>query len=255
MALAGTLFLLSSFATLTLAANCNPGLDYCGFNLLGIGNYQPQINDALEKASLDPSNKGVSTNTLFHCVGGYNGDIVVIKFCTNRCIDGGSGKSDFCNEVSSVEPTNSSTASTPTFSQTSGTTSSTATQSTTASSADLSGTSATSTAPTPSTDNNSSGNTPVGAIAGGVVGGVVGLALIGLGLFLFFKRSRQRQKSLDQSMPELKSIQEELPKGFNGAHPILQGGTVLEAPGDVASHRYELSGAPANTTETRYELI
>ncbi|KAL6890036.1 hypothetical protein GGI43DRAFT_416226 [Trichoderma evansii] len=235
MASVRTLFLLSAFTTLALAANCTPGLDYCGFNLLGIGNYQAQITDALQKASLDSSNKGVSTNTLFHCVGGQNGDIVVIKFCTNRCVDGGPGKSDFCNQVSSVGPTTSSTTST----------SLTTTQSAAASSADRSGTSTTSTTPTHSTDNKSSDNTPVGAIVGGVVGGVAGLALVGLGLFLFFKRSRRRQKRGDESTPEMKSTQEQ---------SLKQGGTVLEAPGDVASPRYELSGAPVNPAEARYEL-
>ncbi|PTB36169.1 uncharacterized protein TrAFT101_000136 [Trichoderma asperellum] len=249
MALARTFFLLSSFTILALASNCITGLDYCGYNLLGIGNYQAQISDALQKASLDPTNKGIATNTLFHCVGGYNGNIVVIKFCANTCADGGPGKSDFCDEASS------STASTPTSSRTTSTTSSTATQSTTASSADSSGASATSTNPTSSTDTKSSGNTPVGAIAGGVVGGAAGLALIGLGLFLFFKRSRQRHKSLDQSMPELKPIQEQSSKGYTDAHPIPQDGSILEAPGDVARERYELSGAPVNTTETRYELL
>lgn len=210
------------------------------------GNYQPQIIDALQKASLDPNNKGVSTNTLFHCVGGNNGDIEVVKFCTNRCVDGGPGKSDVCNEASSGD---SSTTSTSTLSQTSGTTVSTSTRSTTASSSGISG------APTaPSADNGSSQNTPVGAIAGGVVGGVAGLALIGLGLFLFFKRSRQARKSQDENTTELKSTREELLKGFNGAHSTTQDGTVHEAPGDMEIPRYELSGAQVNSAETRHEL-
>lgn len=146
--------------------------------------------------------------------------------------------------MSSVEPAKPSTSST--FSKT--------TQSATTSPTDKSGTSTPSTTPTDSTDNKSSGNTPVGAIVGGVVGGVAGLALVGLGLFLFFKRSRKRQESRDKSTPELKSLQEQSLKGFNGVHLIPQSGTVLEAPGDVASPRYELSGASVNPAETRYEL-
>lgn len=110
------------------------------------------------------------------------------------------------------------------------------------------------TSTTPLADNESSGKTPVGAIAGGVVGGVAGLALIGLVLFLFFKRSRQVQNPLDENTPEVKLAQEELLKHFNSAHPIPQDETVLEAPGDVANPRYELSGAPVNHTKTRYEL-
>lgn len=94
----------------------------------------------------------------------------------------------------------------------------------------------------------------VGAIAGGVVGGVVGLALIGLGFFFFARRSRQARKPLDKNASDQKSTQEVLLKHFNGTHSVPQDGTVLEAPGDVASPRYELSGAPANHTETRYEL-
>ncbi|EHK43624.1 hypothetical protein TRIATDRAFT_137486 [Trichoderma atroviride IMI 206040] len=245
MALARTLCLLSAFITLTFAGNCKSGLNYCGFNLLGIGNYQPQIIDALQKASLDASNKGVSTNTLFHCDGGYNGDISVVKFCTNRCIDGGPGKSDVCNEASSVGATSSSTVSTSSLSQTSGTTSSTTTQSTTATSTDTSGASDSTSVKKDSVH--------VGAIAGGVVGGVIGLALIGLGFFFFVRRSRQA-KSLDKNKSEQKSTQEELLKQYNGPHPIPPDGTVLEAPGDVASPRYELSGAPVNPTGTRYEL-
>ncbi|KAK1252057.1 hypothetical protein MKX08_003244 [Trichoderma sp. CBMAI-0020] len=246
MASMRALFLLFALITLTLAANCKSGLNYCGFNLLGIGNYQPQIIDALQKASLDASNKGVSTNTLFHCDGGLNGDISVVKFCTNRCIDGGSGKSDVCNEASSVGAASSSTVSTSTLSQTSGTASSTTTQSTTTTSTDTSGTSDLTSVETESVN--------VGAIAGGVVGGVAGLALIGLGFFFFVRRSRQAQKSLEKRKSEQKSTQEELLKHYNGPHPIPPGGTVLEAPGDVASPRYELSGAPVNPTETRYEL-
>jgi hypothetical protein len=126
------------------------------------------------------------------------------------------------------------------------TTFSTISSSTTASSTDTSGAS--------TKDNDSSGNTPVGAIVGGVVGGVAGLALIGLGLFLFFKRSRQAQKSPDKNAPELKSTQEKLLTHFDGVQSNSQGGTVLEAPGDVAGPRYELSGAPINATGARYEL-
>lgn len=127
-------------------------------------------------------------------------------------------------------------------SQTSGTTFSTTTQSTAAPSG---------TSPLTSVEKES---VRVGAIAGGVVGGVVGLALIGLGFFFFARRSRQAQKPLDKNTSEQKSTQEVLLKHFNGPHSIPQDGTVLEAPGDVASPRYELSGAPANHTETRYEL-
>jgi hypothetical protein len=94
----------------------------------------------------------------------------------------------------------------------------------------------------------------VGAIAGGVVGGVVGLALVGLGFFFVVRRSRKTQKSLDENTSEQKSTQEVLLKHFSGPQTTPQDGTVLEAPGDVASPRYELSGAPVNHTEPRYEL-
>jgi ATP-dependent Zn protease len=161
-------------------------------------------------------------------------------------VDSGPGKSDVCNEASSVHATTSSTVSTSSLSQTSGTTFSTTTQSTTASSTE---TSATSTLTSVEKE-----SVPVGAIAGGVVGGVVGLALIGLGLFLFLRRSRQAQKSLDENTLAQKSTQEVLLKHYNGPHTIPQDGTVLEALGDVASPRYELSGAPVNSTGTRHEL-
>jgi len=38
-------------------------------------------------------------NTLFFCLGGPDGDIIVDKVC-NTCMDNGAGHSDFCSSTS-----------------------------------------------------------------------------------------------------------------------------------------------------------
>jgi hypothetical protein len=38
-------------------------------------------------------------NTLFYCLGGPNGDIIVDKVC-DTCMDNGTGRNDFCSSTS-----------------------------------------------------------------------------------------------------------------------------------------------------------
>ncbi|KAJ7044304.1 hypothetical protein C8F04DRAFT_1070136 [Mycena alexandri] len=59
-------------ATGAIARNCTPDLDYCGRTLLEIGNYQPQIDQALHDAGVGEANGGA--DDLFHCSGGPNGE-------------------------------------------------------------------------------------------------------------------------------------------------------------------------------------
>ncbi|KAL1870364.1 hypothetical protein Plec18167_007498 [Paecilomyces lecythidis] len=80
---------------LAVANNCKTGLNYCGYNLLNIGNYGPQVNQALEAAN-EPTDNGHIRESLFHCNGGENGDITFLTYCGNGCTDGGSGRSDYC---------------------------------------------------------------------------------------------------------------------------------------------------------------
>ncbi|KAF8164266.1 hypothetical protein K438DRAFT_1417842, partial [Mycena galopus ATCC 62051] len=77
-----------------IARNCTPNLDYCGRDLLGIGKYQPQIDQALHDAGAGEANGGA--DDLFHCVGGANGVITFLKYCDNGCRTNGKGVSDVC---------------------------------------------------------------------------------------------------------------------------------------------------------------
>ncbi|KAJ9205078.1 hypothetical protein DTO164E3_1701 [Paecilomyces variotii] len=86
---------LAAFAPLVAANNCKTGLNYCGYNLLNIGNYGAQINEALENAH-QPTDDAHIHESLFHCNGGENGDITFQTYCTSGCKDGGSGRSDYC---------------------------------------------------------------------------------------------------------------------------------------------------------------
>ncbi|KAJ7261216.1 hypothetical protein C8J57DRAFT_972888, partial [Mycena rebaudengoi] len=58
------------------------------------GNYIEQMDAAVKKARIDPNHV---LDTLYHCVGGTNGDIRVIKDRgAGACIDGGEGNNDRC---------------------------------------------------------------------------------------------------------------------------------------------------------------
>ncbi|OJJ50701.1 hypothetical protein ASPZODRAFT_55828 [Penicilliopsis zonata CBS 506.65] len=81
---------------LSLADNCRPNIQYCGYNLLKRGNYYAQINDALRDAN-QPTDETHVDQGLFWCTGGANGEITFISFCQSGCHDGGTGRSDWCN--------------------------------------------------------------------------------------------------------------------------------------------------------------
>ncbi|KAF3384543.1 hypothetical protein F1880_002347 [Penicillium rolfsii] len=80
----------------SLADNCTPHIQYCGFNLLEKGNYFAQINTALSAAN-QPTDQAHVNSGLFWCTGGPNGEITFRSFCQSGCHDGGSGYSDWCN--------------------------------------------------------------------------------------------------------------------------------------------------------------
>ena len=88
------IFLLALASNGVLARNCTPGLNYCGRSLLNIGKYQPQIDQALADAGAGEANGGA--DDLFYCVGGTNGVIRYVRYCSNGCHDAGSGASDYC---------------------------------------------------------------------------------------------------------------------------------------------------------------
>ncbi|OJK04269.1 hypothetical protein ASPACDRAFT_21780 [Aspergillus aculeatus ATCC 16872] len=85
----------TSLAPMVAARNCKTGLNYCGYNLLNIGNYAAQINQALSDAKQHIDSAHIH-ESIFHCNGGSNGDITWLAYCGSGCQDGGSGKSDFC---------------------------------------------------------------------------------------------------------------------------------------------------------------
>ncbi|KAI9854943.1 MAG: hypothetical protein M1813_000608 [Trichoglossum hirsutum] len=90
-------YLVSVLAALsagTMAANCNPGYNYCGSSLLNKGSYQPQIDQCLYDNGQGIVDDG--RKDLFFCAGGRNGVIKWLGRCTN-CVDGGTGNSDYCS--------------------------------------------------------------------------------------------------------------------------------------------------------------
>ncbi|KAK4206871.1 hypothetical protein QBC37DRAFT_434300 [Rhypophila decipiens] len=81
---------------LVAADNCNPAFNYCGKTLLGMGNYRPQIVEALKAAGKADTEWNI-TNTLFDCLPDNNkGNIRVLRVCSVYCSDQGKGVSDKC---------------------------------------------------------------------------------------------------------------------------------------------------------------
>ncbi|KAL0936050.1 uncharacterized protein CTRU02_208265 [Colletotrichum truncatum] len=80
------------------ARSCTKGLRYCGYNLLNIGDYREDIARVLRKSKHWSGSSGkqkiLIDNSRFIC--GDNGAINYIDFCVGGCVDGGSGKNDFC---------------------------------------------------------------------------------------------------------------------------------------------------------------
>jgi hypothetical protein len=63
---------------------------------LNAGNYQAQIDQAIADAGVPEEDNGKSA--LFFCEGGANGVILFIQECAvGKCVDAGTGKSDFCS--------------------------------------------------------------------------------------------------------------------------------------------------------------
>merc|ERR1712111_229707 len=96
MKLAGLFAAIVAIAPVVVAADCRKGFMYCGRTLIGLGNYIPQILEALDDYGCDnPSGKNIDS-TLFYCLGGPDGDIKVEKICKS-CQDNGHGDDDTCS--------------------------------------------------------------------------------------------------------------------------------------------------------------
>ena len=76
------------------ADNCKKGLNYCGSSLLKKGDYRGQIQQAFIAAGKDA--KTEPRDWRFHCIGGKEGLIKVLNYCTRGCKDNGSDVSDTC---------------------------------------------------------------------------------------------------------------------------------------------------------------
>ncbi|KAM0667755.1 hypothetical protein ACQRIU_003620 [Beauveria bassiana] len=85
---------LSTAVVPVAADNCTRGLYYCGWLLLQIGGYFPQIDDAFHNAGLATSRDHVNRG-LFYYLGGDNGDIRFVTSCDAVCRDADGGNS-FC---------------------------------------------------------------------------------------------------------------------------------------------------------------
>lgn len=109
----GIAAVIVALAASATAKNCRGGLAYCASTLLSkgriapnhcpksktdlklIGNYAPQINQALSLAhQTKPEDQH---KALFFCEGGSNGNIVFTTSCASGCMDGGAGKDDYCS--------------------------------------------------------------------------------------------------------------------------------------------------------------
>ncbi|PSN67354.1 hypothetical protein BS50DRAFT_390051 [Corynespora cassiicola Philippines] len=108
---------IAIFAGVTESTNCQPGLDYCGYNLLvrAPKNYYPYITASLRESS-QPLDDTHIRFTLFRCIGTPDGDIEILNFCgEDSCVDGGTNRSDYCATApsSSSSSSSSSLSSTP----------------------------------------------------------------------------------------------------------------------------------------------
>ncbi|KFY16906.1 hypothetical protein V492_01030 [Pseudogymnoascus sp. VKM F-4246] len=81
------------FATGAVARNCKEDIYYCGYNLLSVGNYANQIQDAMAAVGRGGQD---SSDVVFLCLGGSNGDIKFDEQCSGDCVDAGTDKSDHC---------------------------------------------------------------------------------------------------------------------------------------------------------------
>ncbi|KAG4420685.1 hypothetical protein IFR04_006173 [Cadophora malorum] len=90
--------LVFAAAILTNAApqdSCKHGLAYCGQGLLRKGNYYSDIINSLNNARQSTDQDHVNFS-LFLCSG--EDDVPFQKYCgAGRCVDGGSGRSDYCS--------------------------------------------------------------------------------------------------------------------------------------------------------------
>ncbi|CAI7627897.1 hypothetical protein PCG10_001347 [Penicillium crustosum] len=80
------------------AHNCQVGLRYCAYNLIGKGDYHSQVNDAMAKYYGTSSTNLKYQNpdyALYLCNGAD--DIKMVKDCNNYCSNGGDDKSDYCD--------------------------------------------------------------------------------------------------------------------------------------------------------------
>ncbi|KAF7368585.1 hypothetical protein MVEN_00182200 [Mycena venus] len=90
-----TAIALAVAATGTAARNCKYGVKYCGSTLRQIGNYDRDMEIALSNHGV----RGGEDNTLFECTT-IIGNIQMVQYCgIGRCVDGGQGNSDYCQDV------------------------------------------------------------------------------------------------------------------------------------------------------------
>ncbi|ORY12637.1 hypothetical protein BCR34DRAFT_600522 [Clohesyomyces aquaticus] len=94
-----TLVAILAAASFAVAENCQPGLSYCGYNLLRRGNYRQDMEAELEKRT---RNMGYTERyvqqSVFYCKDSAGG-IEYSMYCgdNNNCKDGGANKNDACN--------------------------------------------------------------------------------------------------------------------------------------------------------------
>ncbi|TFK31892.1 hypothetical protein BDQ12DRAFT_693353 [Crucibulum laeve] len=86
-------FTILAFSGITFAKSCNKGFKYCGSSLIQKGDYKDQLLQVLYDRNDLNSNYN---DVLFSCIGTPWGLVDWVQRCPGSCIDGGSGKNDFC---------------------------------------------------------------------------------------------------------------------------------------------------------------
>ncbi|OAL49240.1 hypothetical protein IQ07DRAFT_75412 [Pyrenochaeta sp. DS3sAY3a] len=105
-----------------MSEKCTPGLEYCGWKLLQLGDYYTRITDQIRLRNQLVDESHVQS-TLFLCTDSGDSDIDYVEFCgEKRCLDGASdsnsqSESDTCriSANSAVVLTSSLSSALPTF--------------------------------------------------------------------------------------------------------------------------------------------
>ncbi|KAG6048843.1 hypothetical protein E4U17_007016 [Claviceps sp. LM77 group G4] len=82
--------MIVAVAPVAQAGACTPGLDYCAATLVRYGAGGESLARAIKKFS----DKKNLNKLMLTC--NADGSVTPVRFCRNRCLNGGRGHSDYC---------------------------------------------------------------------------------------------------------------------------------------------------------------